>query len=74
MGRLAQMNSSSGIDYRGLISAPFDNVKIAGQPTHKDIGQLVSWTAQLTGGSTISQTFDGPDNATPVLLEPKLGQ
>jgi hypothetical protein len=71
---ILQMNSSSGIDYRGLIYAPFDNVKIAGQPTHNDIGQLVSWTAFFTGGSTINQTFDGPDQATPQLLEPRLGQ
>lgn len=69
-----QMNSSSGIDYQGLIYAPFDNVKLAGQPTHKDIGQLVAWTAQFTGGSVINQTFDGPDFGTPVLLEPRLGQ
>ena len=71
---IIQMNSGSGIDYRGLIYAPFDNVKVAGQPTHNDIGQLVSWTAQFTGGSTINQTYDGPDSATPVLLEPRLGQ
>ncbi len=71
---ILQMNSASGIDYRGLIYAPYDNVKVAGQPTHKDIGQLVSWTAQFTGGSEITQTFDGPDAATPVLLEPRLGQ
>ncbi len=71
---IIQMGSGAGIDYRGLIYAPFDNVKIAGQPTHDDIGQLVSWTAQFTGGSTINQTFDGLDSATPVLLEPRLGQ
>jgi hypothetical protein len=71
---ILQMNSSSGIDYRGMIYAPFDNVKVAGQPTHSDIGQLVSWTAQFTGGSTITQTFDGPDSGIPVLLEPHLGQ
>jgi len=71
---IIQMNSSSGIDYRGLIYAPFDNVKIAGQPTHNDIGQLVAWTAQFTGGSEITQTWDGPDAGTPVLLEPRLGQ
>jgi hypothetical protein len=71
---ILQMNSASGIDYRGLIYAPFDNVKIAGQPTHNDIGQLVSWTAQFTGGSEITETWDGPDAATPVLLEPRLGQ
>ncbi len=71
---ILQMNSGAGIDYKGLIYAPFDNVKLAGQPTHDDIGQLVAWTAQFTGGSAINQTWDGPDSNTPVLLEPRLGQ
>lgn len=71
---ILQMNAASGIDYRGLIYAPFDNVKLAGQLTHDDIGQLVAWTAQFTGGTAIKQTFDGPDNGVPVLLEPRLGQ
>jgi hypothetical protein len=69
-----QMNAGSGIDYRGLIYAPYDNVKLAGQLNHDDIGQLVSWTAQFTGGTAINQTFDGPDSGTPQLLEPRLGQ
>ena len=69
-----QMNAGSGIDYRGLIYAPYDNVKLAGQLNHDDIGQLVAWTAQFTGGTAIHQTFDGPDSGTPQLLEPKLGQ
>ena len=69
-----QANSSSGIDYRGLVYAPFDNVKLAGQPNHQDVGQLVAWTAMFTGGTAINQTFDGPDSGTPQLLEPRLGQ
>ncbi len=69
-----QINAGAGIDYRGLIYAPFDNAKVAGQPNHNDIGQLVAWTAQFTGGSEINQTWDGPDSNTPVLLEPRLGQ
>jgi hypothetical protein len=69
-----QVTSGSGIDYRGLIYAPFDNVKIAGQPTHKDIGQIVAWTVMFTGGSAIDQTYDGPDSATPMLIEPRTSQ
>jgi hypothetical protein len=69
-----QINSGSGIDYRGLIYAPLDNVKIAGQPTHKDIGQIVAWTVMFTGGSEIDQTYDGPDSATPLLIEPRTNQ
>jgi len=71
---ILQLNSGAGIDYLGLVYAPFDNVKLAGQPTHDDIGQLVAWTAQFTGGSEINQTWDGPDSYVPVLLEPRLGQ
>jgi len=71
---IIQLNSGSGFDYRGLVYAPFDNVKLAGQPSHHDIGTLVAWTAQFTGGSAITQTYDGPDQATPLLLEPRLGQ
>lgn len=71
---ILQMESGAGIDYRGLIYAPFDNVKLAGQPTHRNIGQLVAWTAQFTGGSDIYQEYAGPDSVTPVLLEPQLGQ
>lgn len=71
---IMQMNAGSGIDYRGLIYAPWDNVKLAGQLNHQDIGQLVGWTIQFTGGTAINQTFDGPDSGTPVLLEPHLGQ
>lgn len=70
-----QMNSTgTGVDYQGLVYAPLDNVKIAGQPTHKDIGQLVAWTVQFTGGVAIDQTYDGPDSGTPFLLEPTTGQ
>ncbi len=73
--KIFQMNSNNtGIDYRGLIYAPLDNVKVAGQPNHKDIGQIVAWTVMFTGGVGIDQTYDGPDSATPVLLEPRTGQ
>jgi len=71
---ILDMNSGSGIDYRGLIYAPFDNVKLAGQPTHKDIGQIVSWTLFLTGSSQIDQYYDGPDSATATLIEPRTSQ
>lgn len=71
---ILQANSNSGFEWQGLVYAPFDNVKLAGQPTHNNIGQLVAWTVMFTGGVDISQTFDGPDSAAPALLEPRLGQ
>ena len=68
------VTSGSGIDWLGLVYAPFDNVVLSGQPGHQNVGQLVSWTLQFTGGVEIQETFDGPDSGTPVLLEPRLGQ
>jgi len=66
--------AGAGLDYRGLIYAPTDNVQLSGQPSHNDIGQLVAWTVFFSGGTEIEQTWDGPDSNTPVLLEPRLGQ
>ena len=37
---ILQLNAGAGIDWRGLVYAPYDNVKLAGQPGHQDIGQL----------------------------------
>ena len=71
---IIQLNSGSGLDYRGLVYAPYDNVKFAGQPTHKDIGQLVAWTVMFTGGTEIDQTYAGPDSGTPYLIEPNTSQ
>jgi hypothetical protein len=72
---IVKVNSSgSAIDFRGLIYAPCDNVKLSGNPSHHDIGQIVSWSLTLTGGAELTQAFDGPDSGVPVLLEPHLGQ
>ena len=71
---IVKVNSAgSAIDFRGLIYAPCDNVKLSGNPTHHDLGQIVSWSLTLTGGAALTQTYDGPDSGTPVLLEPRLG-
>ncbi len=71
---IVQLSSGSGLDYQGLIYAPYDNVKFSGQPTHKDIGQLVAWTVMFTGGTQIDQTYAGPDSGTPYLIEPNTSQ
>ena len=71
---IVQLSSGSGLDYLGLVYAPYDNVKFSGQPTHKDIGQLVAWTVMFTGGVEIDQTYAGPDSGTPFLIEPNTSQ
>lgn len=72
---LIKVNSTgAALAWSGLTYAPHDNVQIAGQPNHDGVGQLVSWTVKFAGGTTVHQTYDGPDGQTPRLLEPTLGQ
>lgn len=65
-----QVTSLAGLSWAGVTYAPHDNVQIAGQPNHQGIGQLVSWTFTFNGGADITQTYDGPNEAIPYLVEP----
>jgi hypothetical protein len=69
-----QVSSGSGLAWSGVTYAPHDNIQIAGQPSHDGIGQFVSWTFKFSGGVAVKQTYDGPDQALPRLVEPHLGQ
>jgi len=65
-----QVNAFSGLAWLGVTYAPNDNVQIAGQPNHDGIGQLISWTFTFNGSTVVTQTFDGPDEGQPYLIEP----
>ena len=64
------VSSGSALAWNGVTYAPNDNVKIAGQPNHDGIGQLISWTFTFNGGANVTQTFDGPGDGFPYLIEP----
>jgi len=64
------VNSGAGLSWQGVTYAPQDNVAIAGQPNHDGIGQLISWTFTFNGGTAVTQTFDGPGDGFPYLIEP----
>ncbi len=68
------VSAFSGLAWQGLTYAPHDNVKLAGQPGHDGIGQLVSWTFKFAGGTDVTQTYAGPEDGLPYLIEPKLSQ
>lgn len=68
------VSAFSGLAWNGLTYAPHDNVKLAGQPGHDGIGQLVSWTFKFAGGTNVTQTYAGPEDGLPYLIEPKLSQ
>lgn len=64
------VNSGAGLSWTGVTYAPNDNVQIAGQPQHDGIGQLISWTFTFNGGTNVTQTFNGPGDGFPYLIEP----
>ena len=68
------VNASGGLGWRGITYAPHDNVTLAGQPGHDGVGQLVSWTFKFAGGTTVTQTYEGPEDGIPFLIEPRTGQ
>lgn len=65
-----EVAAHSGLAWSGVTYAANDNVKIAGQPSHAGIGQLISWTFTFDGGTVVTQTFDGPSEGLPFLIEP----
>jgi len=67
---IISVNSGAGLSWQGITYAPQDNVAIAGQPNHDGIGQLISWTFTFNGGTNVTQTFDGPGDGFPYLIEP----
>lgn len=54
------MGAGSTINENGVIYAPEDNTKISGGPLGSGVGQIVSWTITYTGGTFVSESFQGP--------------
>jgi len=64
-----QMGSGSGIDVRGVIFGPTDDMKIAGSGTHHGAGEVWAWTIEYLGNSQLDQIYEGPDEGYPLLVE-----
>jgi Flp pilus assembly protein TadG len=63
-----------GIAFRGVMYAPYDDVKISGGNGFDTVGQVLAWTAKFNGGSA-SIVLDYPYDlvpASPYLLEPTI--
>ena len=71
---LVKVAAGAALSWQGVLYSPRDNIVLSGQPLHDAIGQFVSWTVKVAGGSTIVQTYDGPGETAPRLVEPRLGQ
>ena len=69
-----RVSADGGLAWRGVTYAPHDNVTLSGQPGHDGVGQLVSWTFKFAGGTHVIQTYEGPEDGVPFLIEPRTGQ
>ena len=59
----------SGIDIRGIIFGPTDNMKISGNASHHGAGEIWAWTIEYKGGSQLDQIYEGGDAGWPLLVE-----
>ena len=71
---MVKINAGAALSWQGVLYGPRDNIELSGQPLHDAIGQFVSWTFKLSGGTRVIQTYDGPGESAPRLVEPRLGQ
>lgn len=69
-----QLTGDPGLNFRGVLYAPYDNVKISGRTGFNTVGQVLAWSAKFNGGSaSIDLDFPyRPPSAAPYLLEPTI--
>jgi hypothetical protein len=63
------MSGGAGIDVRGIIFGPTDNMKIAGNDDHHGAGELWAWTLEYLGNSKLDQVYEGSAEGYPVIVE-----
>jgi hypothetical protein len=63
------MSSGSGMDVRGIIFGPTDEMKIAGNGAHHGAGEVWAWTIEYVGNSTLDQFYEGADEGYPLIVE-----
>jgi hypothetical protein len=72
--RFEMQGTDAGIAFRGVLYAPYDDVKISGGNGFSTVGQVLGWTAKFNGGGAFID-LDYPYDPTPVapyLLEPTI--
>ncbi len=68
-------HGSFGLEFRGALYGPRDNVTIGGAGSQASTGQIIAWTITYSGTTLLTQTFEGPlGPESPFLVEPILGQ
>ena len=68
------MSGGSGLAFRGVLYGPKDVIGVGGNGFQASAGQIVGYTIKYNGTTTLTQTYEGPADERPYLLEPTLGQ
>ena len=68
------MSGASPLMFQGILYAPTDNVNVSGSGSQAAVGQIIGWSLGYNGNTTITQSFDGPDDTRAYLIEPRTGQ
>jgi hypothetical protein len=63
------MQAHAGIDIKGVIFGPTDQMKIAGNGLHNGAGEIWAWTLTYRGQSTLRQDYEGNDPGYPLIVE-----
>jgi hypothetical protein len=64
-----------GLQFKGALYGPRDNVTLGGAGSQASTGQVIAWTITYSGTTLLVQTFEGPlGPERPFLVEPILGQ
>jgi Flp pilus assembly protein TadG len=63
------MGSGSGLELRGVIFGPTDQMTISGNGSHHGAGEIWAWTIDYSGNSQLDQTYEGADDGYPLLVE-----
>jgi len=71
MGGSGETNAP-GIAFKGVLYAPYDDVRMSGRNNFNTVGQVLAWTAKFNGGNAgIFLDYPYTDrDAPPYLLEP----
>ena len=72
--RFEMQGTDAGLAFRGVMYAPYDDVKISGGNGFSTVGQVLAWTVKFNGGSAyIDLDYPyPPTQAAPYLLEPTI--
>jgi Flp pilus assembly protein TadG len=68
------MSGCAGLVFRGALYGPKDAIGVGGCGKQASAGQIVGYTITYNGTTTLTQTYEGPADERPYLLEPTLGQ